>query len=108
MIRLEVLGGLRVFRNDEEIRSLPAQPQRAAMLVYLGAEREATRERLCFLLWPDNDPKSARHALSQTLVELKKELGESWFEAVGERLIVASDFEVDLQALANAASFSLT
>jgi DNA-binding SARP family transcriptional activator/predicted Ser/Thr protein kinase len=99
MIRLEVLGGLRVFQNGEELPALPSKPQRCALLVYLAVEGEATRDRLCYLLWPESDPKDARHALSQTLSELKRELGDAWLDVVGERISTTSETDVDVHAL---------
>jgi DNA-binding SARP family transcriptional activator/tRNA A-37 threonylcarbamoyl transferase component Bud32 len=98
MIRLEALDGLRVYLDGEELRDLPTKPQRAAMLVYLAVEGGATRERLCFLLWPDSDGQRVRRALSQTLYGLRRELGDSWVDVVGDRLITTADLEVDLDA----------
>lgn len=98
MIRVEVLGGFRVFRDGEELAALPTKPQRAALLAYLAIEHEASRDRVCFLLWPDIDADRGRHALSQTLYELKRELGASWAHVSGERVATTSDLEVDLHS----------
>lgn len=104
MIRVESLGGFRVFRDEEELRSLPAMPLRAAVLAYLAAEREASREHLCLLLWPDSSPERARHALSQTLYELRKELGSDWVESTGDRLTATGGLCADVRLLSAAAS----
>jgi len=99
MIRLETLGGLRVFADDEELRSLPGMQIRAALFVYLAVERETTREAVASLLWPDSAPKAARRALAQMLVELRKDLGADWVEASGGRLLVSDGVESDVRAL---------
>ena len=98
MIRLEVLGGFRVLRDGEEIPSLPSKPQRAAMLVVIAVEGEVSRERLCSILWADSAPDKARHALSQTLYELRQDLGSSWIEASGQTLSATRALETDLDA----------
>lgn len=102
MISVHALGGFSVDRDGAPLSALPAQPQRAALVVALAVEGRATRERLCFMLWPDRSPDRARHALSQTLYELKKDLGDSWLEAAGDELRVADDVFVDVRALDDA------
>lgn len=74
-IHLTTLGGLRIEREGEEIRDLPAQPVRCALSLYLALERGATRDELAALLWPERDADRARHSLSQTLYELRRQLG---------------------------------
>lgn len=102
MIRVEALGGLRVYKDGEELRSLPAKPLRAALLVYLAVERESTREDLCTLLWADSTPERARASLSQTLYELRKELGAAWMESVGERLCATEALIADVAEMRRA------
>ncbi len=104
MIRVEALGGLRVLRDGAERRTLPGKLVRAALLVILAIEREVSRERVCLLLWPDSAPDKGRHALSQTLHELKKELEDGWFESVGERLRATESLEADVHELVDAAA----
>lgn len=102
MLRLDLLGGLQVFRDGEEIASLSAQPQRAAMLVTIAVEGEITREHLCSLLWPDSPTDRARHALSQSLYELKRDLGASWIRVEGDSLSTTEEVESDVLALVEA------
>ena len=53
------------------------------------------------LLWPQSSPENARHSLSQTLYELRKELGDEWIETTGE-LLRASDLESDAEIFSSA------
>ncbi|MGD8281815.1 MAG: protein kinase [Gemmatimonadota bacterium] len=104
MIRVEALGGLRVFKDGEELESLPGKHVRAALLTYLAVERETNREKACSLLWPDSSPERARRSLSQTLYELRKELGEEWVESAGERLSVTDQLTADVSEMKAAVS----
>ena len=45
MIRVDVLGGLRVHKNDDELTGWGSKRQRSAVLVYLAVEQETTREK---------------------------------------------------------------
>ncbi len=74
-VHVTTLGGLRVDRDAVEVARLPAQPLRASLLVYLALEREATRERIMAVLWPQRSEASARHALSQALHDPHGPLG---------------------------------
>jgi len=85
-IHVTTLGSLRIARDGEEIRELPAQPVRCALFLYLAVERGATRDELAALLWPERTTERARHSLSQTLYELRRQLGEEWIDANGERV----------------------
>lgn len=102
MIRLDLLGGFQVFRDGEEIPSLPSQPQRAGMLVAIAVEGSITREHLCSLLWPDSPTDRGRHALSQALYELKSDLGTSWVATKGNSLCTTEHLESDVRALEEA------
>jgi len=99
MIRVEVLGGLRVFDERGEVGGISTKPKRTALLTYLAVEREAKRDKICFLLWPDSHESGARHTLSQTLFELKRELGSAWLEIRGERIVATRELAVDLEEL---------
>jgi DNA-binding SARP family transcriptional activator/TolB-like protein len=94
-IRLDTLGTLRTFRDGQELERLPAQPVRCAVLLYLAMEREAPRETVLGMFWPDSSPEQARHTLNQTLYELRRILGDDWVEMRGERLHVSDRVEVD-------------
>src|SRR4051812_34508071 len=79
MIRLQALGALDL-RDSEglELRTVLAQPKRAALLVYLalapprGPHR---RDTLLALFWPEQDTEHARNALSQAVHFLRRALG---------------------------------
>lgn len=81
--------------NGEECSPLPGKLLSFGLLVFLGLEREATRDRLQSLFWPDSSPERARHALSRTLHDLRKELGETWLESRGTVVRSTSHLWVD-------------
>jgi DNA-binding SARP family transcriptional activator len=90
MIRLRTLGALDL-RNSEgqELRTVLAQPKRAALLVYLalapprGPHR---RDTLLALFWPEQDTEHARNALSQAVHFLRRSLGATLAAGNGEGL----------------------
>jgi TolB-like protein/DNA-binding SARP family transcriptional activator/cytochrome c-type biogenesis protein CcmH/NrfG len=94
-LRVETLGGLRILQDGREVPDLPAQPVRCALFVYLAVERGATRDVLASLLWPDRDQERARHSLSQTLYELRRDLGDDWVESRGDRIDVTDQITSD-------------
>jgi DNA-binding SARP family transcriptional activator len=97
-IRVLTLGGLHVFRDGEELASLPGKHTRCALLTYLAVERSATRETLLALLWPEKDPDKARHTLSQTLYELRQELGAEWVATRGDEYRATGALDTDIQS----------
>ena len=97
MIHVETLGGLRVSRDGERIRGFSARRQRAALLVYLAVEREASRDQLLGLLWPERDPDRARALLSQTLYELRHDLqDDAWMESQGQMVVATTALTTDI------------
>lgn len=94
-IEIRTLGGLGVFVDGAEVAEFAAQPIRSAVLVYLALERETTRESAMALVWPARDGERARHALSQTLYELRRTLGRGWLRAHGDRLRVTEAVQAD-------------
>ncbi len=54
-------------------------------------------------IWPERAPERARHALSQTLYELRRVLGEGWLESQGDRLRVTDAIRVDANEFQRAA-----
>lgn len=99
-IRIVTLGGLTVLSDDEEVVGLASQPVRASLLVYLAVEGTATREAVSAALWPDHEPQPARHVLSQTLYQLRQDLGADWLRADGETLRITSAVWLDARAFA--------
>jgi serine/threonine protein kinase/DNA-binding SARP family transcriptional activator len=94
-VRLTTLGAPGVLVNGEESVPLAGKPLPLCLLVFLGLEREATRDRLQGVFWPDSPPDRARRALTQTLHDLKKELGEEWVESRGQLVRTTSHLWVD-------------
>jgi DNA-binding SARP family transcriptional activator/TolB-like protein/Flp pilus assembly protein TadD len=87
MIRLRTLGALDLRGSEgQELRTVLAQPKRAALLVYLalapprGPHR---RDTLLALFWPEQDTEHARNALSQAVHFLRRSLG-------GEALVASN------------------
>ena len=93
-VRLNTLGRLQVFRGSEELKSYSVRGTRCALLLHIALEGETTRDAAMGLVWPESSPEQARHSLSQTLYELRKDLGEDWVESTGEVLRVG-DLESD-------------
>jgi TolB-like protein/DNA-binding SARP family transcriptional activator len=107
MIRLRTLGALDL-RNSEgqELRTVLAQPKRAALLVYLalapprGPHR---RDTLLALFWPEQDTEHARNALSQAVHFLRRSLGATLVAGNGEGLgLEWKDFWCDAAAFEEA------
>jgi len=94
-IDITTLGGLSIGDDGTEIPGFAGQPIRAALLVYLAVQRESTRDAVMAVLWPERAPRLARHALSQTLHELKNTLGADWLGTHGERLRVTDRVRTD-------------
>ena len=94
-LRIQTLGGLKVFRDGQELSRLIEQPTRAALLVFLALEQDVTRETVQGVIWSTLPPDRARRALNQALYLLRRELGEDWLEAEGERLRVTDLVSAD-------------
>lgn len=94
-IRLRTLGDLTVLVDGSECPEMRARPVRLALLVYLALEREATRDRVMALLWPESDQEHARQALRQTLYALRQDLGEDWIEANHDTLRATAALTAD-------------
>jgi TolB-like protein len=74
-IRLQTLGGIKIFRDDLELTDLPGQRTRCALVVYQAIERTVHRDRLLQVFWGE---EGKRHTLDQMLHELRKKLGADW------------------------------
>ncbi len=104
MIELITFGGASVFRDGEEVVGLLAQRQKVALLVYLALEGPVTRDHLLNLFWSDRDPERGRHALSQAIYVLKKELGDECLNAsVNQVELVDGAVQTDARRLEKAA-----
>jgi DNA-binding SARP family transcriptional activator len=76
MLRLRTFGGLWIETLDGTRLPNP-RPRRLALLAILASagQRGITRGRLQAVFWPDADNEPARHALSQTIYSLRRDLG---------------------------------
>lgn len=82
-IELVTLGRLALWTDGEERTGISSQPVRAALLVYLGVEGEATRDEILACIWPEYPADRARRALNQAVYQLRQDLGEDWLDTAG-------------------------
>src|SRR5713101_4419494 len=75
--RLKTFGGLSLAGENGPSTGSIAQRRKLALLAVLaaGGERGVSRDRLLALFWPETDTEHARHALTQSLSALRRELG---------------------------------
>ena len=82
-LEISLLGPPRVRRDGEPVAFDTRKA--TALLAHLAlADRPRSREALCELLWPDQDPEHARGALRRTLSALRKAVGEEWIDTAGD------------------------
>jgi len=76
VLRLRTFDGLWIETADGGRLPNP-RPRRLALLAILAAagQRGITRGRLQAIFWPDAENEPARHALSQTIYALRRDLG---------------------------------
>lgn len=75
-----------------------AHRRRVALMALLAASRTGslTRDKIVGYLWPESDPGRARHLLSVSLHDLRREMGDDAFVSSGDELslnpeVVTSD-----------------
>lgn len=85
-----------MYVDDREKPALPLQRLRCALLIYLAAEKEVSRETLLTTFWPDKPPSRARHILSQSIYELRRALGDDAVGAEGDRIRAGPDVRIDV------------
>ena len=102
-IQLVTLGGLHVVDDGNDLERLLAQHSRAALFVYLAVERRVSRESLTAVFWPESDTENARHALRQSLYQLRKAVGGSeLIDSRAHELVISDEVQVDAQAFTTA------
>jgi DNA-binding SARP family transcriptional activator len=101
-IQLLTFGGLHVVSDQGELGGLLGQHSRAALFVYLAVERRVARESLIAFFWPESDAENARHALRQSLYQLRKAIGSEWIESRAHELVVTGDVRADAHELIEA------
>jgi DNA-binding SARP family transcriptional activator/tetratricopeptide (TPR) repeat protein len=74
-LRLKTFGGLWIENSATQSDGGP-RPRSLALLAMLAAagSKGVSRDRALGILWPESDPERARHALSQTVYNLRREL----------------------------------
>jgi DNA-binding SARP family transcriptional activator len=98
-VELRLLGGASLLTADGQLVSAAAaQPRRSAVLAVLAEAWPAavTRDRLVGLIWPEQDDAGARRLLTQSLYELRRELGDVTRSASRDIAVDADALRVDL------------
>src|SRR6478672_376062 len=95
MLELRTLGSAFVQRNDgTRLGGAVAQRRSLAILAVLALAGDAgiRRESILALLWPDADLDKSRHALTQSLYQLRRSLEcDELFATVGANIRLNSD-----------------
>jgi serine/threonine-protein kinase len=91
MVRLRVLGGIDVRRDDgTAIDAVLRQPKRVALLAYLAASPGGVlrrRDAIVSMFWPEADDRHARDSLSAALSFLRRHVGAAAITTRGEEEI---------------------
>ncbi len=98
-VELRLLGGASLLTADGQLVSgSAAQPRRTAVLAVLAEAWPAavSRDRLVGLIWPDQHDAGARRLLTQSLYELRRELGDITRSASRDVAVDADALRVDL------------
>ncbi|HEY0671518.1 MAG TPA: BTAD domain-containing putative transcriptional regulator [Longimicrobiales bacterium] len=77
-LRLRALGGLSLEYSEGSPPGRSTQRKRLALLALLAATRNGgvSRDKIIAYLWPEAEAEQGRHALSQVLYALRRELGD--------------------------------
>jgi serine/threonine-protein kinase len=77
MLQLRTFGGATLSSDGTALEGPASQRRRIALLSLLAVagSRGMSRDTIISLLWPDSEPERARHALSQWLFLLRRDLG---------------------------------
>jgi DNA-binding SARP family transcriptional activator len=98
-LQLVTFGGLHAVDDTGELDRLLAQHSRAALLVHLAVERRVSRESLMATFWPESDAENARHALRQSLYQLRRTIGGrvrgELVESRAHELVVSDELRAD-------------
>ncbi|MDB4948332.1 MAG: protein kinase, partial [Gemmatimonadetes bacterium] len=100
MRSLKLLGGAALLSGDRPVTGRGVHRRRLALLARLAVERGSPvpRERLTGCLWAEHPQAEARHLLSESLYQLRKELDEGALVASGDAValdprVVPSDVD---------------
>jgi DNA-binding SARP family transcriptional activator/predicted ATPase len=96
-LEISLLGPPRVSRDG---RPVSFDTRKAtALLAHLAlANRPRSRDALCELLWPSQDPEHARGALRRTLSVLRTAVGEEWIDAAADSVALRDGADLAIDA----------
>src|SRR6185295_1727653 len=107
MLRLRTLGGLALEGENGPLLGAAVQRRCVALLALLALSRDRgiSRDKILTYLWPESDEPHARHALSQLLYGLRRQLPHREVVTGGADLrlnseVIASDLSQFAAALA--------
>jgi len=107
MLTLVTLGGVALFREGKPLGGRSSQRRRLALLAVLAVARERgiSRDKVISYLWPEHDTNRARHALSQLLYAIRRDLGEDCIQAgVDDLRLNSRAVRTDVEAFEQARS----
>jgi DNA-binding SARP family transcriptional activator/TolB-like protein len=98
VLRLRTFGGVLIEAADGTRVPSP-RPQRLALLLIVAAagRRGVSRNRLLTIFWPDTDEDRARHALSQSIYALRRDLDPTLISAENELRLESGSIASDVQ-----------
>jgi TolB-like protein len=85
---LRLLGPLSLAIDGREMHQLPRKADALLALLALQPGRPIARETVADFLWTDRGPEQARHSLRQTLLVLRRSLGDDLILAEGNSLVI--------------------
>jgi len=101
-LRVRLLGGFEVWRDDRPVEGFESQKVRALFAYLLcNRQRAFSRDHLAGLLWPERSAEASRHALRQAVYNLKSALPGSepvLAGSLGVQLNPAADVWIDVEA----------
>jgi len=104
-LRLSTFGGLSLTGESGPVTGAATQRRKLALLAVLatGGERGVSRDRLLALFWSESNAEHARHALTQSLSALRRELGsDNLFLGSADLSLNTAVIESDVAALETA------
>jgi len=85
---LRLLGHLSLAIDGHELHQLPRKADALLALLALQPGRPIARETVADFLWTDRGPEQARHSLRQTLLVLRRSVGNDLILAEGNCLVI--------------------
>src|SRR5262252_3334283 len=85
---LRLLGPLSLAIDGRELHQLPRKADALLALLALQPGRPVARETVADFLWTDSGPEQARHSLRQTLLVLRRSVGDDLIVAEGNCLVI--------------------